>query len=311
MGDVATMKQAEVVKAVPARSLVRKLAEVMGEVERIPKSGHNDFHGYDYATEADIVASVRQGMAKRALMLFPDVQKTEWREGPTGKDGKGKRICSITVRFTIEDGESGETRELHIIGEGEGADDKTTYKAMTGATKYALLKLFLIPTGDDPERDDTAGTHAAPKQDNAQAETRQKIWGGEKQAPAAGPAYTIKFGNNKGKTLPELSDGDLAWHLKKATEDVAKNDQKWHAKNLEALQAMKAETARRAGQPPKPQGETPYQRLDRTLRERHIDPSQWGPVLKQTMAPKTKTSEVTEEHVASVLIQFPEPPEGA
>jgi hypothetical protein len=60
---------------------------------------------------------------------------------------------------------------------------------------------------------------------------------------------------------------------------------------------------------PKPKGETPYQRLQRTMQERGIDPTQWGPALKHAMAPKTKTSEVTEEHVAAVLIQFAGPPE--
>ncbi len=32
-----------------------------------------------------------------------------------------------------------------------GVGDKGTYKAITGATKYALMKTFLLETGDDPE----------------------------------------------------------------------------------------------------------------------------------------------------------------
>ncbi|RKH05039.1 ERF family protein [Corallococcus carmarthensis] len=136
----------------PERSLVRKLAEVMGEVERVPKSGRNDFHRYDYATEADIVSAVRKAMADRALMLIPSVVKTEWREVERNKGGKD-RIATLTVRFTLTDGDSGEERSFEVLGEGQDQGDKATYKALTGAVKYALLKLFLIPTGDDPEDD--------------------------------------------------------------------------------------------------------------------------------------------------------------
>ena len=31
--------------------------------------------------------------------------------------------------------------------------DKGVYKAITGAVKYIFMKNFLIPTGDDPEKD--------------------------------------------------------------------------------------------------------------------------------------------------------------
>jgi hypothetical protein len=49
------------------------------------------------------------------------------------------------------------------VGEGQDAGDKAVYKAMTGALKYCLLKTFLIPTGDDPERDETPAKPPAPK----------------------------------------------------------------------------------------------------------------------------------------------------
>lgn len=129
------------------KSLVAKLAEVMGEVGRIAKSGRNTFHNYDYATEADIVESVRGAMSERGLMLIPSVEKTEWREVP-GKQGPQK-ICTLTVKYRLIDGETNEGLEFTILGEGQDQGDKATYKALTGATKYALLKLFLIPTGDD------------------------------------------------------------------------------------------------------------------------------------------------------------------
>ena len=42
------------------------------------------------------------------------------------------------------------------MGEIDQDGGKGLCKVMTGALKYALMKTFLIPTGDDPERDETA-----------------------------------------------------------------------------------------------------------------------------------------------------------
>lgn len=134
------------------RSLVKKLATVLGKVGRVAKTGRNKFHGYDYATEADIVDSVREHMAAESLMMVPHVVGENWGELERSK-GQKERLVTLTVRFTIYDGDSGEQIWFEVKGEGQDPADKATYKAMTGAVKYALLKLFLIPTGDDPEQD--------------------------------------------------------------------------------------------------------------------------------------------------------------
>lgn len=128
------------------KGLIRKLAEVMNSVERIAKRGHNAHFGYDFATESDITAAVRSGMATRHLMMVPSVESMSWRAQ--------EKICCVMVRFTIHDGESGETLSFLIPGEGQDSGDKAIPKSLTSATKYALLKLYLLPTGDDPEHDD-------------------------------------------------------------------------------------------------------------------------------------------------------------
>lgn len=135
------------------RSLVRKLSEVMAAVSHVPKTGRNNFHNYDYATEADITAAVRQEMAKRSVMLVPSVDACDFLEVTTN-GGKKERLCTMRMTFTAHDGESGEEIRFVSVGQGQDASDKAAYKAATGATKYALLKLFLIPTGDDPEKDE-------------------------------------------------------------------------------------------------------------------------------------------------------------
>ena len=138
--------------AEPARSLIRKLAEVMAEVDRVPKTRWNDFHKYHYATEADITEAVRTGLAARSVMMLPSVEDVTRFEVP-GKS-KVRHITQLTMRFTFLDGDSGERETIRVIGDGEDDGDKGPYKAMTGALKYAVMKSFLIPTGDDPEQTD-------------------------------------------------------------------------------------------------------------------------------------------------------------
>ena len=69
-----------------------------------------------------------------------------------------------TVKGNVEfiDGDTGESYIAEGVGQGADSGDKGVYKAITGMMKYILLKTFLVPTGDDPERDPSEcdGGHA-------------------------------------------------------------------------------------------------------------------------------------------------------
>lgn len=134
-------------------SLVRKLTEVMQEVTYIQKTGFNKFHGYKYATEADVSEKVRDELAKRNVLLVPSVKSHAVRNHTTSK-GSTEYISTVQVDFTFIDGDSGESIGFTAFGEGQDAGDKGVYKAVTGAQKYALMKVFMIPTGDDPEENE-------------------------------------------------------------------------------------------------------------------------------------------------------------
>jgi hypothetical protein len=58
-----------------------------------------------------------------------------------------------------------------MIGEGQDAGDKGPYKAMTGAQKYALMKTFMIPTGDDPEADEDVDKRNSEEQKDHQQDS--------------------------------------------------------------------------------------------------------------------------------------------
>jgi hypothetical protein len=190
---------AEAKQATP-KGLITKLAEVMSEVDRVPKSGHNTFHNYDYATEADIVAAVRKGLASRKVMLLNDPIDMKWEQLPPTKSGQPQKMVTITVIFTFMDGDSGEQLQLRAFGQGSDSGDKAIYKALTGAVKYLLMKTFLIATGDDPERDD--GPVRPPPRPPAQTQApKPSTQPTEKQGVTSAEAAAAKATEEREKVL--------------------------------------------------------------------------------------------------------------
>jgi hypothetical protein len=139
-------------------SLFKRMAEVMDAVDRIPKRGKNSFHGYQYATEADVSDAVRRELAKRDIAVFVSSHMIEARKIESSK-GRPTILTDVAVEMTFACGETGATWTVAAAGTGEDGSDKGIYKAITGAVKYALMKSLLIPTGDDPE-DDSKGKPA-------------------------------------------------------------------------------------------------------------------------------------------------------
>lgn len=130
------------------KTLAGKMAKILGEVSRIPKSGRNMFQNYDYATEADVLDAIRPLLSKYNVALFFDCVDVE------ELDNNRTRV---RVQIELVCGDSGEARSSFAFGEARDADrngktqDKGIYKAITGAMKYWMFKTFLISTGDDPE----------------------------------------------------------------------------------------------------------------------------------------------------------------
>ena len=124
----------------------------MKQVKYIEKKGFNKFHGYKYATESDVAEKVREVLAEQNVMMIPNLLQHTMREHVNAK-GKTEYIVAVDMEFKFYDGDSGEEITFRMSGEGQDAGDKGIYKAITGAQKYALMKVFMIPTGDDPEAD--------------------------------------------------------------------------------------------------------------------------------------------------------------
>lgn len=125
----------------------------MKEVKYIQKTGYNSFHGYKYATEADVNEKVREELAKQNVIMLPSMVGHEMRPH-INRSGATEYITLVDMEFKFVDGDTGEAFTVNMSGEGQDAGDKGIYKAIAGAQKYALMKVFMIPTGDDPEADE-------------------------------------------------------------------------------------------------------------------------------------------------------------
>ena len=159
------------------KNIIKALNEVMKSVAYVQKSSENKFHGYKYASESSLLESLRPAMIENGLILIPSIGNV------SPIDDYGNTL--ITVEYTLAH-TSGEVWPDKIVAAGCGNDrnkqggvgDKGLYKAITGANKYLLFKLFQIETGDDPEKDETPAPAAAPVTQQARPEAK----------PAAKPA---------------------------------------------------------------------------------------------------------------------------
>ncbi|WP_057768116.1 ERF family protein [Cytobacillus praedii] len=145
------------------KSIYSKIGDVMSKVSRVPKNGYNSFHKYNYATESDLTESIRPILQESGLAFFSNVLEQD-REG---------EFTKVKMEFTLADIETGEVLTSTYWGEGQDKGDKGLYKAYTGATKYFLMKTFLIPTGDDPEADSTVDERNSQKTKNNKGQKTQ------------------------------------------------------------------------------------------------------------------------------------------
>jgi hypothetical protein len=137
------------------------LHEVMGKVAYVQKDATNDFHKYRYVSEMKLLDALRPAMVDVGLMLIPSFE--------SGALDHATGNTDIIMSYTLMH-KSGAVwpEKIRVPGCGndknsKGIGDKGVYKAMTGANKYLLFKLFQIATGDDPEVD-AAPQQAATKQ---------------------------------------------------------------------------------------------------------------------------------------------------
>lgn len=134
-----------------------KILGIMSEVGWIKKEGKNEYHKYKYAREVDVVDKLRDLFIKyRVYPARVNITRTASRVEQI--DNSHYASEQVTFQMALKDADSEEVLLIEAPGTGFDKSDKAVYKAITGAEKYALLKAFLIPTGDDPEASNPEAT---------------------------------------------------------------------------------------------------------------------------------------------------------
>lgn len=130
--------------------ITQALHAVMSRVGYVQKKGKNTFHKYSYASEADLLEALRPAMLEAGLLLIPSAVEQQ----PIDQYGNTQIVMEYTLAHKDGDVWPDKIRAFGCGGDMNskgGVGDKGTYKAITGANKYLLFKLFQIETGDDPE----------------------------------------------------------------------------------------------------------------------------------------------------------------
>lgn len=133
------------------KGLFVKLAEVQQAIKDVPKRGRNPHLSYSYVQAVDVKEALREELAKRNIVIVPEIVEGH-HEPITTRDGKPSIMSVLTVRFHLIDGDTGEEYTALWQTMAFDTQDKGVPKAMTMATKYFLINLFLVP-GDEEDPD--------------------------------------------------------------------------------------------------------------------------------------------------------------
>jgi hypothetical protein len=116
----------------------------MGDVAYIRKEDKKVNNQYTFVSHDQVSKILHPALVEHGITVIPRV--TSWEQ-----DGN-RTTANVDVQFTNVD-----EPEDHIIvpafGFGIDPQDKGPGKAISYACKYAMLKTFVLETGDDPERD--------------------------------------------------------------------------------------------------------------------------------------------------------------
>jgi hypothetical protein len=164
----------------PKLTLAQKIHDIQKNVPTVKKKGFNSEHKYKFLQIEDAVLAVNKMLSERDLILTQDLHRKPdggfaWEVNPHATKGY---IAKVLLDWKLEDVLSCESRIYTIPGEGYDTTDKGTPKAITASRKQAIITIFNLPVGDNPE----ANSYAA---DRAEAKAAQQDVANKKIAEAA------------------------------------------------------------------------------------------------------------------------------
>lgn len=126
-------------------NIYEKIAAIMQDVQYLCKDDKVEFGSTKYKalSEEKVTSIMRAEMVKHKLVVFPIAQNAS----------RNGQITHVDVIYRIVNVENpDEFIDVASCGDGADSQDKGSGKAMTYAFKYMWLRVFAIPTGEDPDK---------------------------------------------------------------------------------------------------------------------------------------------------------------
>jgi hypothetical protein len=173
----------------------QRIHAIQSEIGTVSKEGHNSHQNYKYAKEADFVRALKPLLNKYRLVVVPNVTNMSYPQGHEKMAG----LVDLRMMFAIINIDNPLDQVLaSMAGQGKDNGDKAIFKAISGTKKYFMAVQFQIPTGDDPEGDESVDR---PEKNSTKSESSSSS---EPSAPATGtkPASFRKPKQEAAKQAP-------------------------------------------------------------------------------------------------------------
>ena len=128
------------------KNIYQRMHAIMQDVSYVQKENTKVNNQYTFVSHDAVTSKIRTALLEHGVIAIPNYFDIS-------VDGN-RTNCSMSISFVNID-KPDDRIEIACAGFGQGIDsqDKGAGKAMSYAYKYALLKVFALETGDDPERD--------------------------------------------------------------------------------------------------------------------------------------------------------------
>ncbi len=137
------------------RNLFQRLNAVAAEVGYVSKNLQVDAgkgKSYKATSEVDILAAVKPLLYKHGIYCYPEKRDIIEQSEYTNQYGTLQRYAKMKTWYTfINIDNPSEKITVESYGEALDSGDKGLGKAMTYSDKYAVMKAFMIQTGEDPD----------------------------------------------------------------------------------------------------------------------------------------------------------------
>ena len=133
--------------------IYQKIANILKETKAITKSEKNQQQGFKFRGIDNVMNELHELFAKNDVFILQEVQGFTTENRPT-KSGGTNTFTRATIKFCYMTTDGSHVDTVNV-GEAMDSGDKGMTKAMSIALKYSLLQMFLIPTEEPKDPDET------------------------------------------------------------------------------------------------------------------------------------------------------------